>query len=57
VAEKYGAWREKNMYGKKTMGLARSTFLIDASGRVVKVFKAVKPDVHAAQVLAALAEL
>ena len=57
VAEKYGAWREKNMYGKKTMGLARSTFMIDASGRVVKVFKAVKPDVHAAQVLAALAEL
>lgn len=57
VAEKYGAWREKNMYGKKSMGLARSTFLIDATGRVVKVFKAVKPDTHAAQVLAALAAL
>lgn len=57
VAEKYGAWREKNMYGKKTMGIARSTFLIDAAGRVAKVFKAVKTDVHAAQVLAALAEL
>lgn len=57
VAEKYGAWREKNMYGKKTMGIARSTYLIDANGRVAKVFKAVKPDVHAAQVLAALAEL
>jgi thioredoxin-dependent peroxiredoxin len=57
VAEKYGAWREKNMYGKKSMGIARSTFLIDATGRVAKVFKAVKPDVHAAQVLAALAEL
>jgi thioredoxin-dependent peroxiredoxin len=57
VAEKYGAWREKNMYGKKSLGIARSTFLIDADGRVAKVFKAVKPDVHADQVLAALAEL
>jgi peroxiredoxin Q/BCP len=57
VAEKYGAWREKNMYGKKSMGIARSTFVIDASGRVAKVFKAVKTDVHADQVLAALAEL
>jgi len=57
VAEKYGAWREKNMYGKKSMGIARSTFVIDASGRVAKVFKAVKTDVHADQVLAALADL
>ena len=57
VAEKYGAWREKNMYGKKSMGIARSTFIIDAAGKVAKVFKAVKPDGHAEQVLAALAEL
>jgi peroxiredoxin Q/BCP len=57
VAEKYGAWREKNMYGKKSMGIARSTFLIDAKGRVAKVFKAVKTDVHAEQVLAALGEM
>ena len=57
VAEKYGAWREKNMYGKKSMGIARSTYVIDAAGTVAKVFKAVKPDVHADQVLAALAEL
>ena len=57
VAEKYGAWREKNMYGKKTMGIARSTFLIDAAGRVAKVFKAVRADGHAEQVLGALAEL
>ena len=57
TAEKYGAWREKNMYGKKSMGIARSTFLIDAAGTVARVFKAVKPDVHAEQVLAALAEL
>jgi peroxiredoxin Q/BCP len=57
VAEKYGAWREKNMYGKKSMGIARSTFIIDAAGRVAKVFRAVKADGHDAQVLAALAEL
>jgi len=57
VAEKYGAWREKNMYGKKSMGIARSTFIIDAAGTVAKVFKAVKADGHAEQVLAALTEL
>jgi peroxiredoxin Q/BCP len=57
VAEKYGAWREKNMYGKKSMGIARSTFIIDATGRVAKVFRAVKADGHDAQVLAALAAL
>ena len=57
VAEKYGAWREKNMYGKKSMGIARSTFIIDAAGRVAKVFKAVKVDGHADQVLEALAGL
>src|SRR5579871_6334557 len=44
VAEKYGAWREKNMYGKKFMGIQRSTFLIDAKGRVAKVWKAVQVD-------------
>lgn len=57
VAEKYGAWREKNMYGKNAMGIQRSTFLIDADGRVAKVWKSVKVDGHDAQVLAALAEL
>ena len=57
VAEKYGAWREKNMYGKKTMGIQRSTFLIDPSGKVARVWKAVKVDGHDEQVLAALAEL
>ena len=57
VAEKYGAWREKNMYGKKSMGIARSTFIIDPTGRVARVFKAVKVDGHDEQVLAALAEL
>jgi peroxiredoxin Q/BCP len=57
VAEKYGAWREKNMYGKKSMGIARSTFVIDAAGTVAKVFKAVKVDGHDEQVLAVLKTL
>jgi len=57
VAETYGAWREKNMYGKKSLGIQRSTFIIDAAGRVAKVFKAVRADGHADQVLAALEAL
>lgn len=57
VAEKYGAWREKNMYGKKTMGIQRSTFLIDSAGKVAKVWKAVKVDGHDEQVIKALREL
>jgi len=57
VAEKYGAWREKTLYGKKSMGIVRSTFVIDAAGRVAKVFRGVKPDGHAAQVLEVLGEL
>lgn len=57
LAESYGAWREKNMYGKKSMGVVRSTFLIDAEGRVAKVWKKVSVDGHDQQVLDALAEL
>jgi peroxiredoxin Q/BCP len=57
VAEKFGAWREKNMYGKKSMGIARSTFLIDGEGKIAKVWKAVKVDGHDEQVIAALKEL
>lgn len=57
IAEKYGAWREKNMYGKKSMGIQRSTFLIDESGVVAKVWKRVKVDGHDTQVLQALQEL
>jgi len=57
VAEKYGAWREKNMYGKKSMGIQRSTFLIDPKGKVVKVWKQVKVDGHDEQVLNILEEL
>jgi len=57
VAEKYGAWREKNMYGKKSMGIQRSTFLIDADGRVAKVWPRVRVDGHDEEVLAALKSL
>ncbi|MEZ6061062.1 MAG: thioredoxin-dependent thiol peroxidase [Planctomycetaceae bacterium] len=57
VAEKYGAWREKNRYGKKFMGIQRSTFVIDADGRVAKVWKAVRVDGHDAKVLEALREI
>ncbi|QEF99690.1 Putative peroxiredoxin bcp [Stieleria maiorica] len=57
MLEKYGAWREKNMYGKKSMGIQRSTYLIDADGKVAKVWKRVKVDGHDQQVIDALAEL
>lgn len=57
IAEKYGAWREKNMYGKKSMGIQRSTYLIDADGKVAKLWKRVKVDGHDEQVLEALKEL
>ena len=46
VAEKYGAWREKTLYGKKSMGIQRSTFLIDAGGKVARVWKKVNVDGH-----------
>ncbi len=54
VAEQYGVWRERNMYGKKSMGIERSTFVIDADGNVAKALRRVKPDEHAAQVLETL---
>jgi thioredoxin-dependent peroxiredoxin len=57
VAEQYGAWREKNMYGKKSMGVQRSTYLIDAGGAVVRVWKRVQVDGHDQQVLEAVREL
>lgn len=57
VAETYGAWREKTLYGKTSMGIVRSTFVIDAAGKVAKVFRSVKPDGHADQVIAAIEAL
>ena len=57
LAEKYGAWREKNMYGKKSMGVQRSTFVIGADGKVAKVWKKVSVDGHDEAVLEALRAL
>ena len=54
VAEKYGTWVEKRMYGKTYMGIERSTFVIDAGGNVAKVMRKVKPADHADDVLAAI---
>lgn len=57
VAEDYGVWVEKNMYGNKYMGVQRSTFLIDPDGVIVKVFPKVQPKQHDRLVLKALGEL
>ena len=57
IADAYGAWREKNMYGKKSMGIQRSTFLIDGDGKVRKAWKAVSVDGHDEAVLKALDSL
>jgi peroxiredoxin Q/BCP len=57
VCQSYGVWKEKNMYGKKSMGVERTTFVIDGAGIVRKVFPRVKVDGHAEQVLAALKTL
>lgn len=54
VAEKYGAWVEKSMYGKRYMGVQRATFVIDPEGRIAKVFPKVQPKKHDDLVLAAL---
>jgi len=54
VAEAYGVWQEKSMYGKKYMGIARTTYVIAPDGKVKKVFEKVKPEGHAAEVLAVL---
>ena len=55
VSEEYGVWGEKTYYGKTYMGVERSTFVIDAEGKVAKVMRKVKPDTHADDVLAVLA--
>ena len=57
VIEKYGVWQEKSMYGKKYMGVARTTYLIGPDGKVVKRWDGVKVDGHAEEVLAAVQEL
>ncbi|WP_264213708.1 peroxiredoxin [Leisingera thetidis] len=57
VCEDYGVWKEKSMYGKKHWGIERSTFLIDAEGRIARVWRKVKVDGHADEVLAAVRAL
>lgn len=57
AAEAFGVWVEKSMYGRKYMGVARTTFLIGKDGKIAKIFEKVKPAGHADEVLAALQEL
>jgi peroxiredoxin Q/BCP len=54
AAEEYGVWKEKNMYGKKSMGVERTTFVIGPDGRIKKVFPKVSVDGHAEEVLASV---
>lgn len=54
LAEAAGVWVEKSMYGKKYMGVARTTFLLDEHGKVARVWESVKPQGHATEVLTAL---
>ncbi len=57
TCETYGVWKEKNMYGRKAMGVERTTFVIDAAGIIRAVFPRVKVDGHSDAVIAALDEL
>jgi len=57
VAEKYGTWVEKSMYGKKYMGVQRATFIVGPDGKIAKVFPKVSPKQHDDVVLKALGEL
>jgi peroxiredoxin Q/BCP len=57
VAEAYGTWVEKSMYGKKYMGVQRATFIVDPEGKIARVFPKVSPKTHADSVLEALSEL
>ena len=52
--EAYGVWQEKKMCGKVSMGVVRTTFLIDAEGKIEKIMPRVKPDTNAAEILAEL---
>lgn len=56
IVNAYGVYGEKTNYGRKYMGINRTTFLIDANGEIVKIFKKVKVDEHAAEVLEAFGE-
>ena len=54
VVKKYGVWKEKNMYGKKVMGVERTTFILDEQGKIAHIFRKVKVDGHTEEVLKAL---
>ena len=54
VSTAYGVYKEKNLYGKKSMGIERTTFVIDKAGKIAKVYPRVKVDQHADEVLAFL---
>lgn len=54
IAEAYGVWKEKSMYGRTYMGIERTTFLIGADGRIERIFPKVRPEGHARQVLEAI---
>ncbi len=56
IAEKYGVWIEKSMYGKKYWGVARTTFVIDKEGKIKHIFEKVKPEGHDQEVMAWLKE-
>jgi thioredoxin-dependent peroxiredoxin len=57
IAEKYGVWVEKNTFGVKRMGIARTTFVIDPNGRVARVFEKVDPSAHGEDVANTLESL
>jgi peroxiredoxin Q/BCP len=57
IAERYGVWGEKSMYGRKYWGILRTTFVIDKTGKVAKVFEKVKPEGHAPEVAEAVKAL
>ena len=57
VAERYGAWKEKSLYGRSFMGIARTTYLVGADGKVARRWDNVKVDGHAEAVLTAIGEL
>jgi len=56
VGNAFGVIKEKNMYGRKVMGIERTTFVIDGTGKIAHIFPKVKPDGHAEEVLAVLKE-
>jgi peroxiredoxin Q/BCP len=54
MLEAYGVWQEKNLYGQKSMGIVRTTYIIDPKGKIRNVFPKVKVEGHAQEILAAL---